>query len=109
LAQQLSLFDDNPLRDAFDLFHAQHPEVYVWLREKALGLRHRGREHYGLRALWEVLRFHTAMGDFHADYRLNDHHPPFYARLLMRDVPELRGFFETRAAAADEPPSDGGA
>lgn len=82
--------------ERFRRFHAQHPEVYEWLRDKALALKRHGREHYGLRALWEVLRFHTAMGDLGGDYRLNDHFPPFYARLLMQQEPELRGFFEVR-------------
>jgi hypothetical protein len=92
---QLSLISGSR-EERFRRFHSEHPEVYRWLREKALGLRSRGREHYGMRALWEVLRFHTAMGDVTGDFKLNDHYPPFYSRLLMRDEPALRGFFETR-------------
>ncbi len=34
-------------------------------------------------------------------WRLNDHHLPYYARLIMRDEPDLTGLFETRRSPAD--------
>jgi hypothetical protein len=97
---QLSLLAPSH-EEAFALFHRHNPHVYEWLRENALALKRKGREHYGIAALFEAFRFHVAMNTRGDDFKLNNNHRAYYARLLMRDVHELRGFFDTRASAAD--------
>ncbi len=46
------------IQDRFAEFHASHPEVYAHLRSLALDLRRRGWQHYGIRSLWELTRWH---------------------------------------------------
>lgn len=79
-------------------FHRANPRVYEVLRRLALQAA-RANRRVGMRCLWERLRWevYVEAHDPHgSEFRLNDHYPPFYARLLMDREPELRGFFDTR-------------
>jgi len=90
----------NPRFVRFDRFHTKNPHIYERLREMSLALLAKGYKHWGMRNLWEKLRYDLAVETEGAsDFRLNDHFPPFYARLLMQQCPELQGFFETRGTA----------
>lgn len=81
----------------FYAFHLANPKVYEALLELALRLRRQGRRHYGIKALYEVMRFEQAMsGRSGATWQLNNDWTCLYARLLMQNEPELRGFFKTR-------------
>jgi len=86
----------------FWAFHVSNPRVYEELRNHALELRRRGRSHYGIKALFEVVRFHRALDttDKCAEWRLNNNHTALYARMLMANEPELGDFFRTRIRRA---------
>jgi hypothetical protein len=72
------------------------------LREHALHLRRKGRTHYGIKALFEVVRFHRALEttDKCAEWKMNNNYSALYARLLMANEPELCDFFRTRSRRA---------
>jgi len=98
---QLTLFpttDERPptLRERFEQFHADNPQVYDGLRELALRARRRGHERYGIKGLFEILRWQHAMETTDEEFKLNNDFTAFYARLLMDREFELDGFFETR-------------
>lgn len=82
----------------FRVFHGENPHVYDALRTICLELREKGITRFGIRTVWERLRWLSKFSTKHRanDYKLNDHHTRFYARLLMDQEPELKGFFETR-------------
>lgn len=80
----------------FEHFHRTHPEIYAYLREKSLALKAAGRTQWGVRNLYEKLRYDLAIQTGEQPYSLNDHYISFYARLLMEQEPELAGFFEIR-------------
>ncbi len=71
--------------------------VYAAVRERALALRARGWRHFGIRPLWEAVRYDRAIvvGPDHG-FKLNDHHHSRLARVLMAREPELVGFFVVR-------------
>ena len=98
MTDQLALF---PMTDAekrvldFWAFHNAHPEVYTELRRRALDLRNRGWKRWGIRNLWERMRYEFALQS-NGEFKLNNNLPPFYARLLMAQESDLEGFFETR-------------
>lgn len=81
---------------AFERFHAENPEILQRLASMALRLKSRGINHYGLRALWEAMRYDLSVETTGKQYKLNDHFPPMFARLLMEQWPQLDGMFETR-------------
>lgn len=113
--QQPSLFDgplqqtrpvstsgDQTIEEQFKAFHEENPHVAEALAQMALRLKRRGREHFGMKALFETLRFEYALrtDDPNSEFRLNNNYTALYARLLMRQYPELEGFFETRQRRA---------
>lgn len=88
---------DETLEARFRQFHADNPHVYDLLADLALQLRRKGRRHYGIGALVEVVRFHHALETTKPEFKFNNSYRSRYARLLMENIPELEGFFETRA------------
>ena len=85
----------------FERFHAENPHVFEELRKLALKMRRSGRKHYGMKGLFEVLRWHRALETTDGDFKLNNNYTSFYARLLMDSEPELEGFFRTRKAKGE--------
>ena len=81
---------------AFWQFHWSNPDVYDELRKLARTLMNHGRKHYGISALFEVVRYHRALKTTDPVFKLNNNHRALYARLLMEREYELQNFFETR-------------
>lgn len=79
-------------------FHSEHPEVYVELVRLARQAKAVGRQRIGVRMLWEVMRWNFALqrGSTEDEFKLNDHYPSRYARLIMRSEPDLAEIFEVR-------------
>lgn len=99
-----ALHSDEPAADRFKAFHYANPWVMDRLVEMARRLRARGINHYGIAALWEVLRYDWTLrtDDPTSTLKLNDHYKAFYAREIMRRHPDLDGFFATRRSQADQ-------
>lgn len=88
-----------PLQDLFREFHAVNPRIYVRLVEMARALKARGVSHYGIAALFEVLRYEAAIGTSDPSgmpFKLNNNYRAYYARMIHEREPELAGFFRTR-------------
>lgn len=83
--------------ERFQAFHRAHP-VYREFARRALALHARGWRHFGAKAIFEALRYDTALGagPEEAPYRLNNNLVSRYSRMLTDEHPELRGFFEQR-------------
>ncbi len=92
------------LEERFEEFHRKNPHVYQALRRLALDMRARGRKRYGMKGLFEILRWSYAMRteDPDSEFKLNNVYTAFYARLLMQQEPALRGFFELREQRWDK-------
>lgn len=96
-AGQARLFDETRIDRAFAAFHDEHPEVYSEFRRAAEQLFDAGIEHYGAGAIFEALRFHSAVNSGKdGGFKLNNNFRSRYARLLMTEDPRFREFFETR-------------
>lgn len=83
------------IQEQFELFHAQHPWIYRMIVERARLVKSRGRKHYGIKTIWELLRWHVDT-ETAEEFKLNDHYTSRYARLIMQHEPDLAGFFNTR-------------
>ena len=103
MSAQIDLFDDG-LRARFLAFHHANPQVYEFLRRRALRAKARGFRP-GMQCLFELLRWGHGMRINRGDdeFRLNNNHAAYYARLLMQQEPELAGFFELRRVSDDGP------
>ena len=92
---------EDPAVRKFRQFHQANPHVYARLRRLALDLKRKGRSRYGINGLLEVVRWHMSMETTDPEFKINNNHAPWYARLLMVREPELEGFFRTRTSKAD--------
>lgn len=85
----------------FGRFHGQNPHVYARLVAMARQLRASGIERYGIKALYEVLRFESLTTKNtegpSAPFKLNNNFTAYYARLIERQEPDLAGFFQMRS------------
>ena len=86
----------DPIERAFWEFHSENPDVYRELRSLALSLKGKGHDHYGIKALFEVVRFNRAAATSDETFKLNNNYSALYARLLMKHEKRLGGFFEIR-------------
>jgi len=85
------------IQQRFERFHKKHPEVLTYLVALCYELRRRGWQHYGIRSLWERTRWHFQVEkELGAEFKLNDHYHSRYARLILKEHPDLEGFFELR-------------
>jgi len=84
------------VRQSFEDFHRDNPQVFELLRNKALALKRNGWCTFGMKALVESARWSGRLETNGKPYRLNNNHVAGYARLLMETTPELRGFFRLR-------------
>jgi hypothetical protein len=92
---------DDRIALQFEQFHNEHPWVYRRLKDLALAIRQTGRDHYGMKALFEVLRFEHALESNKADgLKLNNNYTALYARKLGQEVPQLEHFFHYRERKA---------
>lgn len=69
--------------------------MYEQLKALALRLKHVGVQTYGMKALFEILRF-NALLSVDKKLKLSNNFTSLYARLMMQQEPELAGFFITR-------------
>lgn len=92
------------IEERFSAFHVANPHVYRALRSLALDLRRRGCQRYGMKGLFELLRWQSAISAKGPaePYKLNNIYTAHYARLLIVSEPALAGFFETREHANGE-------
>jgi len=84
-------------KERFAIFNEKNPHVKTKLRRMALELKRKGHDHYGVKALIEVLRWDYAVRTISGgDFKINNAFATPYAHMLMDENPELRGFFRTR-------------
>lgn len=97
---QLGLFPStryDRLREEFNAFHAEHPEVYRLFCRFVDELLARGFTHYSADAVVHRVRWHTQVESQDADgFKINDHFVAFYARLWRRQHPKHQDFFRIR-------------
>jgi hypothetical protein len=83
------------LSQQFEDFHRANPSVYNSLSILTRQWLRSGRGHLGMKMLFEVLRWQTAMAtdDPHSDFKLNNNYTSRYARMLDAEFP---GVFQLR-------------
>jgi hypothetical protein len=87
----------------FCRFHNANPAVYELLRDLALRATvKRGRTKIGIAMLFEVLRWEFYLkADENEEFKLcNDYKAP-YARLLMKQEPQLKDIFNLKKSRVD--------
>lgn len=91
---QTDVFQRDPIREAFEDFHAAHPEVFEYLSNVARSLLRAGRDRISMKQVWEVARYRMDIAG--KPYKLNNNYTSLYARALIAAYPELGDVIETR-------------
>lgn len=95
MSRQLRPVPKDNIQVAFEKFHAANPEVYRKLVNLARTVKVT-HDTYGIESLFARLRWHfefETTGDY---FKLNNNFRSRYARLVMEQEPDLKGFFRTR-------------
>jgi hypothetical protein len=96
------IFQEDRIEREFKDFHAEHPEVYIGLVRLARTWQLNGSAKLGIATLFEVLRWNSHLNtDKDGGYKLNNNYRALYARLIMKQEPDLQGLFELRERTAE--------
>jgi hypothetical protein len=88
------------LRAMFERFHRENPRIYELFKQFANEARDAGRQRYGAKGIIEQIRWETTVKS-RGEFKCNDACTAYYVRMLIREDPTFRGFFDLRAADAD--------
>ena len=84
-------------KENFQNFHKRKPQVYRALICMARQYRRRhGLKKIGIATFWEDLRHGYIMSSGDGDFKLDNTHRAYYARLIMAQEPDLAGIFRLR-------------
>ncbi len=96
MSHQKSLPFEGTIQEKFEKYHAERPEIYDQLLRLTRELQSYGFRHYGMKSIWERMRWHFQIEKGDQEFKLNNNYTSRYARKLVHDHPELEGFFEMR-------------
>jgi hypothetical protein len=75
----------------------QNMHIYVVVERYAFQLRNKGkRDVYAIQAIVQRLRWDSYFAEVDSQYKINNFHSAFIARLVMAANPELEGLFRIR-------------
>lgn len=80
----------------FETYHKRNPGIYKLFRQFALEAKRKGFQRYSAKGIFELIRWHTAEGSKTGQYKVDNNYHAEYARKLMLEEPEFRGFFRIR-------------
>lgn len=82
------------IQERFESFHQHNPHVYAALKSLAFQMLGNGVRRYGIKGLFEILRWQFSLQTNGEAFRLPNNFSSRYARLLIQQEPQLDGFFE---------------
>lgn len=89
------------LRIDFLRFHSANPHVYSLFDRFAWEAIKAGREVLSASLIFERIRWETTVLTSDTDFKLNNNHRAYYARLWMNRNPEIEVIFRTRTVVAE--------
>jgi hypothetical protein len=93
----------------FWAFHQANPRVYEYLCRFAGQAIARGRRRLGIAMLYERVRWEVFLETTDEEFKLNNNHRAYFARLWLREHPDYPLFFTTRRVRGSQveisPPS----
>ena len=90
------------LEEEFRRFHEANPHVWEKFRRFTFQAIDAGREHLGVAMVWERLRWFSAFETKGEQWKLNNNHRAYYARMFHEQYPHHDGFFRTRRVAGED-------
>lgn len=93
----------DPIQVRFLEFHGKNPAVYERLVRLARQAKERGKSRISVKMLYEVVRWYHFLEteDETAVFKLSNDYHSRYARLIMKQEPDLDGLFATKRLDCD--------
>lgn len=97
------------IKENFKKFHRDNPRVYQLFKRFTFEALQSGHRHFSADMIVHRIRWETSVVTKSNDgLKINDHYVSYYARMVMKDHPQLekRRFFRTRRRTSrDRPPT----
>ena len=104
------LFSDESRADQifrrFCQFHSDNPDIWRLFERFSLELVKSGREHYGIGAVCERIRWHIDVETKGDEVKINNDFRAYYARMFKVTHPQYDLFSTRRRTSADKPAFD---
>ena len=85
------------LKNRFLAFHSQNPQVYEEFDRITQKLIQRGWRHYSADGVGHIIRWERRISiEGTHQFKMNNNHMAFYARMWLEDNPRYAGFFRLR-------------
>jgi len=84
----------------FTSYHKENPNVWKAFVECAKATRARGFQRYSANGIFEIIRWHTGVNTEGQGFKVNNNFRADYARKMMDEFPEFKGFFTIRPLTA---------
>lgn len=80
---------------------------HIWeaFARQAKGIADKGVRHYSARTILHFLRHHSVLTETGSEWKINDHHSPYLARLFDLRYPSYAGLFEYRKTTKNDLPN----
>lgn len=91
--------DERPgsIDERFQVFHRENPHVYSGIVRLCRQMKRSGMSQWSTKAAFEVLRYQWQLHTRDTSgFKLSNDYTAPYARLIMDQEPDLRGFFVTK-------------
>lgn len=92
---------DERAAGAFNDYLNENWHVYQAFEREALKVFRTGRDYYSARTILHHLRFMSVIAEHGSEWKINNNHSPYFARLFELRNPECEGFFRMRVSKAD--------
>ena len=96
-----TLFESLEKLSDFQRYDLEHPEIWRQFQAITFDLIRRKIEHYGAKAVFEVIRFRRIRHYGEREFKVNNNLTAYYARKFVQLHPEHKDFFEFRKARID--------
>lgn len=87
--------------DNFRKFHRNNPRVFHLVLKYAYMHKDKGRTHYSIEIIINVIRHHVDLETVGDPFKINNNYKSFYSRMAMKYMLDDK-FFATRDSIADD-------
>ena len=85
------------IQERFAIFDRENPHIFKEIVKLCFYLSHRGRKKFGIAPIFEKLRWdHLTSTNGDEPFKLNNDFRSEYGRKVMKEYPQLDGFFAIR-------------
>tara|TARA_R110002020_G_scaffold225802_3_gene435991 strand:+ start:1029 stop:1298 length:270 start_codon:yes stop_codon:yes gene_type:complete len=79
----------------FKTYDKQNPQIWNEFKKYAFEAKQKGFLRYSAYSIFEIIRWHTKVNG-KGKFKINNNFRPDYARKMMQEYPQFKGFFRTK-------------